>query len=265
MRKILKFLVLFYCLALAGIWFGRFALIYPFDKTQISPALAGDARLTTVSFNSFDKTPLIVWQAAAKSNKPTIVYFHGNAGNLAGRIERFRRLLDRGYGVVAMAYRGSSGSQGRPNQAIIVKDARWLIENFPSLKNKKLVYYGESLGTGVSAQLSKTHPPSALILEAPFRSLTELAADLLPFFPIRTILDQPWNTIGIIPALDVPLLVLHGSHDKLIPVDHGQSVFDASPSSQKRLKILPDRGHSNLWSVEGQKSIYTFLSKTPKY
>jgi pimeloyl-ACP methyl ester carboxylesterase len=265
MRKFIKFLFIFYLLAFLVVWIGRIALIYPFDSTEIAPRQAGEPRINASRINSFDDTSLVVWQAAAKPNKPTIVYFHGNAGNLAGRVERFRRLLDRGYGLIAMAYRGSSGSEGKPDQALITQDAQWLINAIPLQARKNVVFYGESLGTGVAVQLARTHPPSALILEAPYRSITELASSQMPFFPIKAILDQRWNTYEAIQTLDVPLLVLHGDLDQLIPVDHGKSVFSASPSNAKTLKTLPNAGHSNLWSIEGQKTIYTFLSKLPKY
>ncbi|MGR3635471.1 MAG: hypothetical protein ACU0BK_06030 [Shimia sp.] len=90
-------------------------LIYPFDKTQVSPADAGLSGITEHALQGGDDT-LIVWTSPPRKGKPVIFYLHGNAGNLAARAGRFRRFTDRGYGLIALAYPGSSGSSGTPSQ-----------------------------------------------------------------------------------------------------------------------------------------------------
>lgn len=262
MRKLIVFLILIYTAAFAALWFGRFAAIYPFDPTYVSPANAGIPAIRALDFNSFDQTKLVIWTKHPRDGKPTIVYFHGNAGNLAGRAQRFDRLIARGYGVIAMAYRGSSGSHGSPSQDVIIKDSQFLIENLDGLgfpKATKLIYYGESLGTGVAIQLAVTHPPTAMILEAPFTSITDLAVKQFPIFPIRYVMDQNWDSLSAIKQINSPLLILHGRDDQLIPFTHAQSIFDASKSSKKTLKIMMNTNHLNIWSVIGQKSIYKFI------
>ena len=137
-----------------------------------------------------------------------IVYFHGNAGNLADRAQRFKLLLKRGYGLVALGYRGSSGSEGSPSEGAITSDALLLIQNLPTfvgnMKGRKIIYYGESLGTGVAIKTSLTHLPDALVLEAPYKSIVELAAQQMPIFPIRTVLDERWNSIKNISTINAP-------------------------------------------------------------
>ena len=88
------------------------AMVYPFDDTYATPEEAGEARLQEARFNTSDGEELILWQAAAAEARPTLLYFPGNAGGLKDRADRFSELIDRGYGVVALAYRGSSGSSG---------------------------------------------------------------------------------------------------------------------------------------------------------
>ncbi len=264
MRKLFLTILTIYALSLAAIWFGRFALIYPFNPAHITPINAGVPKISEHVFNSFDETPLIVWTKLPNGRKPTIVYFHGNAGNLAVRAQRFNRLVNRGYGLLAMAYRGSSGSKGKPSQSTIMQDAIYLVENKTKLgfsSKSPLIYYGESLGTGVAVQLANTQPPKAIVLEAPYKSITDLAAAQMPFFPIRYILDQRWNTLNAIKTVKVPLLVIHGQQDKLIPVAHGKAVFSASPSPQKTLKVIETGHHEDLWSIEGQRAIFSFISK----
>ena len=265
MRKFICILILLYLLAFAALWFGRLAAIYPFDPTRVSPADAGVPTMQAQTLHSFDDTALAVWTKQPRPRKPTIIYFHGNAGNLATRAQRFERLIERGYGVIAMAYRGSSGSQGAPSQELITKDSQSLIKNLTKLgfrHQSKLIYYGESLGTGVAAQLATSHPPDAMILEAPFTSITDLAAKQFPMFPIRQLMDQSWDSQTAIQNFNAPLLILHGRDDKLIPFTHAQSIFNASPSQKKTLKIMPNTSHHNIWSVFGQESIYKFINNT---
>jgi pimeloyl-ACP methyl ester carboxylesterase len=262
MRKLLLIVTSIYILAFAALWLGRFAAIYPFDPTYVTPSTAGVPAMQEYQLLSFDGTPLIVWSKQPRAGKPTIIYFHGNAGNLANRAKRFDRMIKRGYGIVAMAYRGSSGSQGSPSQDTIMRDSQFLITHLPDVglkQNSPLIYYGESLGTGVASQLAVSHPPSALVLEAAFTSITDIAAKQFPMFPIHFVLDQKWDTLNAIRQIDVPLLIVHGAMDKLIPVAHADSIFSASPSKTKILSIIPNATHLNIWSVDGQKTIYNFI------
>ncbi len=92
--------------------------VYPFDATYATPEAAGEPHLNEAVFNADDGAKLILWQAAAQPGRPTVLYFSGNAGTLKDRAERFHRLIDRGFGVIAPAYRGSSGSAGKPEEAL---------------------------------------------------------------------------------------------------------------------------------------------------
>jgi pimeloyl-ACP methyl ester carboxylesterase len=262
MRSFLRVFTIIYILAFAALWFGRFAAIYPFDSTHVTPRDAGVPAIQEYQLSSFDGTSLIIWSKQPQLDKPTIIYFHGNAGNLANRAQRFDRMIKRGYGIVAMAYRGSSGSKGSPSQQLITQDSQFLITHLHNVglkHNSPLIYYGESLGTGAAVQLAVTHPPTALILEAPFTSITDIVAKQFPIFPIRLVLDQKWDTLSAIRQVTVPLLIVHGAADKLIPPAHSDSIFHASPSKIKALNIMPNTSHLNIWSVEGQKTIYNFI------
>src|SRR5690606_19804433 len=104
-------------------------------------------RHSALSFTAADGTRLSGWHRCAEGGKPTVLYFHGNAGTLAGRAGRFRQILDSGYGLLAVSYRGYAGSEGEPSEAALFSDALelfdWLSERSPAI-----VLHGESLGTG---------------------------------------------------------------------------------------------------------------------
>ena len=237
-------------------------LIYPFDPTRVSPAAAGEPRLTERFLTASDGTNLVVWVGGKPKSGRWVVYFHGNAGNLAVRAQRFDRLLDRGYGVVAMAYRGSSGSGGAPTEAAIQADSRMLHQSLRQLigrNPRRVIYYGESLGTAVATDLAATYPPDGLILEAPFRSLDVLVAEQFWMFPVSLGLRNHWPTENNIQRVTSPLFVMHGEADRTIPVEHGQRVFDLASSPQKTLRRVPGIGHTGHWDVAGQRAIFRFI------
>jgi fermentation-respiration switch protein FrsA (DUF1100 family) len=262
-KRTLKTVVILYIAAFAIVWVARTWLIYPFNGAYETPAQAGEPRLVERKLATSDGESLIIWARPATGRKATIFYFHGNAGNLAGRAQRFDRLIDRGYGVVAMAYRGSSGSTGRPSEDVITEDSALARKNLTQLLGQapkgKIIYYGESLGTGVATKLAVSYPPDALILEAPYTSVVDLAAAQMPFFPIRAVLDQRWETDKHITKVTVPTLILHGTSDQVIPYRHGKAVLALSGAKHKRLKTIKGGNHLSAFSVEGQKSIYRFI------
>ncbi|MEM6480757.1 MAG: alpha/beta hydrolase, partial [Pseudomonadota bacterium] len=96
--------------------------VYPLDASRISPSSLGLTSIREVDFAANGQI-LVLWVAPPQQDKPVIVYFHGNAGNLANRAERFARITGQGYGLIAMAYRGSGGSTGRPSEKAITEDA----------------------------------------------------------------------------------------------------------------------------------------------
>lgn len=261
--RLIKWLPILYLAAFALVWFGRTALIYPFDSHHQSPGQAGEPRLSEYRLKTDDGNTLVIWAAPAKGRKATILYFHGNAGNLAGRAGRFNRLIDRGYGVVAMAYRGSSGSTGRPSEDVITQDAILLRGSLAQILGKaprgKIIYYGESLGTGVATKLATSTLPDALILEAPYTAIVDLAAKQMPFFPIDAVLDQRWETREYIKAVNTPTLILHGTNDRVIPYAHGKVIFGLSPAKGKVMETIKGGAHLSGFTVEGQTAIYRFI------
>ena len=257
MKKLLIIAVTLYCAAFAALVLVQNKLIYPFDPTHVQPEL----RITEFKLVTTDDETLIVWVAPPHGDQPTILYFHGNAGNLASRAQRFDRMIDRGYGLVALGYRGSSGSTGAPNQSRLRADSALVhkvLDRFAGDANK-LVFYGESLGTTVAIHLAARHQPDAIILEAPFTSLKTLAREAMPYFPTGIGLNDTWDSLSQMPKITAPLLVMHGTADAVVPYDHSQKIFAAAASKQKSFHSVDGLGHGGHWSVSGQKAIYTFI------
>lgn len=241
--------------------------VYPLDPTEVSPTNAGVPRMQAVHFTSNDET-LVLWVAKPKPDKPVILYFHGNAGNLANRAPRFAEFEKRGFGVVAMAYRGSSGSTGKPSQKAILMDAINVYKALPDLVgDAPVILYGESLGTGVAVLTAdspelKGTPPAAIVLESPYTSLTDVTRHVYPVLtPLLFIMKNKWRSIRHIGALDIPLLVLHGTDDPLIPIEMGRKLFDTSPARDKTFFAVQGAGHNNVWQPDAKEALYAFLDR----
>lgn len=235
--------------------------IYPLDPRLIAPE---DARISETRHGD-----MVVWIAAPRRGKPTVLYLHGNAGHLANRTPRFQRLLDRGYGLVAPGLRGGSGSKGWPTEATILRDIRAL---YGAITQGSLtgtattpIIYGESIGAAVAIQLVATpgvRQPKAVVLEAPFTSLRDVAGTIHPSLPLATgLMRSRWDSLKAAPALTAPLLILHGARDELIPPAMGRAILEAASSRDKALYVVEDAGHINVWTGDAQRRLYRFLSQ----
>lgn len=242
-------------------------VIYPFDRREVAPI---DVGLAGVSAQVVDVNGarLVVWSAAPKPGKPVIVYFHGNAGNLAGRAGRFQRFLDRGYGLIAPAYRGSSGSSGRASEDVLVEDAIAIfmdrIEVLGAEMAVPVVFYGESLGGAVAialnSRLTAKLRADAIILEAPFTSIPALAEHHYPGTgDMAQKIDNTWHNLERAADLTPPLLVIHGTQDTLIPNDMGRQILAAAPSVEKQFFAVKNAGHTDLWRANTLPHLWQFI------
>jgi len=161
-------------------------------------------------------------------NKKTIIFFHGNAGNLKNRNYKLNELSKLDINFLIIAYRGFSGNQGKPSEQGLYEDARsaldWL--KIKGVKEKNLILYGESLGTAVAIETAQSKDLAGIILESPFTSMVELAQKYYPFLPVKFLLKDRYETIKKLPNINSPLLVLHGKLDNIVPFSMGKKLFD---------------------------------------
>ena len=231
--------------------------VYPFDATYVSPAPAGEPRLSETSFATRDGERLVLWRAEAAAGKPTVLYFPGNAGGLQGRSDRFRHFIDQGFGLVAPAYRGSSGSTGRPEEQVLLEDARAVAR---AEAGKPLVIYGESLGSAVAIRLAAEGIGERIVLEAPFTSLPDLILAQHPAEALDHLITQRWESHRHVSKLTQPLLVVHGESDRLVPIEMGETIFEAAGTDDKRMMKIPEAGHTGIWTAEVQSAVFRFLA-----
>lgn len=262
MRWIINIAVI-YALVVGVMLLARRPLIYPFDTRE---AFLKD--LTDVQIHELERpdgSKLVVWATEPAAKQPVIFYFMGNIGNLEQVNTQFRPFLEEGFGLVAMAYRGGGGVDGRPSELALTEDAKFLWDNLEGAlriripENQRYIY-GFSLGAGIATSLASQTQPAGLILEAPFTRLCAVAQWRFKIVPAcRLMWDEFYPVIDQIKDIDAPFLVLHGSDDDQIPVSMGEAIFRASPQNGT-LKIYPGGRHNDLRLHGADKDAISFIN-----
>jgi fermentation-respiration switch protein FrsA (DUF1100 family) len=227
---------------------GRF-IYYPSRTHSGDPASVGLA-FRDVTFTAEDGVKLHGWLIPGR-RPTTLLYSHGNGGNISDRLSIARILSDQlGVGLFMYDYRGYGRSEGTPSEAGLVRDAIAAREAVlhEGVAPEHLVYYGRSLGAAVTVELALAHPPRAVVLEAPFASVRAMANTVIP--GAGFLFSTRWDTLAGISRLRAPLLVLHGDADEVVPYAQGRAVFAAAPEPKTFVTIRAGRHyHMNTqWS-----------------
>jgi uncharacterized protein len=243
-------------IALAA-YLGQRKLMYFPDRAHTLPVQVGLARVEERTINAPDGARVVAWYGRAQPGRPTLLYFHGNGGSLAARTPRIARFMDEGWGVYMMTYRGYGGSTGSPSEAANIADARLayaaLVQE--GVPPQSIMAYGESLGSGIAVRIAAEQPVAGVILDAPYTSIVDVAAQAYPFLPVRLLLIDRYETARYIGSIKAPLLILHGQRDGVVPVAMGRELARLAPEP-KRLAIFPNGRHSDLY-VDGNNAIDT--------
>jgi fermentation-respiration switch protein FrsA (DUF1100 family) len=194
-------------------------------------------------------------------NKKTIIFFHGNAGNLRNRNYKLNELSKFDVNFLIVAYRGFSGNQGKPSELGLYEDARstldWL--KIKGVKEKNLILYGESLGTAVAIETAQNKDLAGIILESPFTSMVELAQKYYPVLPVKFLLKDKYETIKKLPNINSPLLVLHGKLDDIVPFSMGKKLFEKA-NEPKFKYFIDDDDHMLRYDQKLLNEIKKFIS-----
>ncbi len=206
-----------------------------------------------VLFQAEDGVKLHGWYIPGREEMPAVLFCHGNAGNISGRVALLRVLHDLGLTVFIFDYRGYGKSSGRPSEEGTYADARgalaWLGER--GWGPERIVYFGRSLGSGAAVQLALETPPAALVLEAPFTSLQDMGRIHYPvlYALVGFLLSARYDNLGKIPRVSVPLLIIQGDADRIVPESLARRLF-AAANEPKEFRLIPGAGHSDAYVVD---------------
>ncbi len=265
MMKLVLVLAAVYAFAAVAAFIAQRKLMYFPDSMRVAPSSFALAGVEERLIKTPDGERLIAWYGRAAPGRPTLLYFHGNAGNLANRSERVRKYLARGLGVFMLSYRGYSGSTGQPTEYRNVADAKLAYEALlqDGVAAADIILYGELLGSGVAVQLAAEKPVAGVVLDAPYTSIVDVAVGAYPFFPVRWFLFDRYETLRFLPDVHAPLLVVHGEADEVIPVAMGRAVY-AAANGPKEIVTFPGAGHSDHHLFGSGEEIYRWIDGVGK-
>lgn len=202
-----------------------------------------------VWFETPDGEELYGWYCRAPKPVASALFCHGNTGNLTVSADVIPHLLDAGINVLFFDYRGFGKSSGIASVDGVVADGVTAARFHHKIRPKHLpsILYGFSLGGAVAAQVIKRHPFDGLILQSTFTSLPDVTRVLFPRIPLHLFAGRLFDTVSVIKRLQIPLLVMHGSDDEVIPCWMAHAIFDSCPSDRKAIQIVDAGLHKDLY------------------
>ena len=234
---VLFFLLIFFILYLK--YYERKGIYFPIRKIDLTPREIG-LEFEDIYFLSSDGTKLNGWYIPAKKSSTTVLFCHGNAGNISHRIEAIDMFSRIGLDVFIFDYRGYGSSQGSPTEEGLYSDAhaafKYLIDK-RNINEGSIVVYGKSLGANVAIELCSKVSPAALISESAFTSALDMGKKLFPFLPIKWFITIKYDALSKIKDINVPKLIIHSEDDEIIPFQQGRQLFEAAPEPREFYKM----------------------------
>jgi fermentation-respiration switch protein FrsA (DUF1100 family) len=237
-------------------------LVFPKLADHVTAADAGFPEAQKVALQTSDGERLVAWYVPPKPDKPLFIYFHGNGDTLNWRVSRDRSLVADGSGLLAVSYRGYEGSTGSPSEDGMHLDAaaayEFAIDH--QIAPDRIVLWGHSLGTGVAVRLAAERKIKALVLEAPYTSVADVAAMNYPLLPVRWLLKDQFRSDLLIGKVTAPVLVFHGDKDDTIPISFGRRLYSLI-KAPKCFVHFPLGGHGDLDDGAILASIRAFIAR----
>ncbi len=239
-----------YAALVGAVYVAQRRIIYPTPGRVIRPEVE-DASLERIAVPGGRDTVGLYFAGAADA--PTLLHFHGNGEQIADLIALGRALRARGLSFFAMEYPGYGVAEGAPSEQANYAAAEASVQHLQArhaVTRDKLVLQGQSLGTGVAVEMARRGHGARLILLSPYTSMVDMGKRTLPIFPSDFIHDRYLN-LAKAPAVQQPTLVIHGTHDEVIPVSMGVRIAEAIPRAELR---LVDAGrHNDLFVASGRQ------------
>jgi hypothetical protein len=253
-----------YGIALAVLFALQRQLLFPAGKEPPSLERAGLVGIMEpIKIVTADGLDLLAWyHGPPNRNAPLIVLFHGNGGTIEIRAAKAKTYISAGFGVLLPEYRGYGGNPGSPNEAGLYADGRAALAFVAArgIAPDRVVLLGESLGTGVAVQMAVEQRVAALVLEAPYSSVADVAQSDFPWFPVWWLMRDRFDSVEKIARVGAPLFVIHGERDRTIPARFGRTLF-AAALQPKEAMWLPDAGHDVIGRLGVDEAVLDFLKR----
>ena len=264
--SILTVLILSYLGLVLVLYFAQSGMLFlpdlPEREVRATPAAIGLA-FESLSLETEDGETLDGWYIPAKNPRGTLLFFHGNAGNISHRLDSIAIFHRLGLDVLIFDYRGYGRSTGKPSEQGTYRDAeavwRYLVEQ-RGIPASEILLFGRSLGGAVATWLATQVEPAGLMVESTFSSVPDMGAELYPWLPVRWLSRLKYNSAALTGEVRAPVLVIHSAQDEIIPYHHGRTLFEAAVEPKEMLEI--SGGHNDGFLLDReryQQGIDTFL------
>lgn len=266
MLRIIIFSILgFYLFFGLLLFFFQERLVYmPTRDTNTTPKSWG-LSWEEVTFTTSDGLKIWGWFVSAPKARGTLLFCHGNAGNLTHRGDSIQTFISLGLNVFIFDYRGYGKSEGSPTEKGTYLDGEGAFQYLTETRKispSEIVIFGRSLGGGIASYLAEKYPPKILILESTFTSAVDVGAELYSFFPVRLLARIQYPTKKRIPKMNCPILFIHSPQDEVIPYTHSRKLFELAKEPKEFIEIKG--GHNEGFWLSGkiyQEGMEKFLKK----
>ena len=255
-------LLVSYLLFVIFIYFNQRNLLYhPEENNYLEEKIQFDYKEIFIEVDQNIK--LKSWLIAKDLKKlKTLIFFHGNAGNLFNRVHKLNVLHELDINILIISWRSFSGNLGKPTEANLYEDARksvdWL--NNQGVKNKDIILYGESLGTGVAVELAQQNRFNSIILESPYTSMENAAKIYYPYLPVKFLLKDKYDSIKKITKVKIPIFIMHGKKDPIVPFAMGAELFEEA-NNPKHSFFSENDDHMMNFNDQLVSKIVNFISR----
>lgn len=255
---------------LAAVWAYQEFAVYRFAQTPDRPETSGVPEARAIQIAAKDGTPLTVWVVEPAKGLPVLISFHGNFTSIGPSFARMRPLIDQGFGIAMLAYRGSAGLPGKTTEAMLRDDVTTVYDRLDAMLGESIpanrrILHGFSLGTSPAVVLAAQRPAAGLVVEAGYDSLCRFQTRRLHGIPMCWLMwKERHDVIDLAGRITTPVLFAHGARDRAIYPDWARRLYDAMPGPKEFL-TYKDGSHADLFRHGFADDLASFaLTSTPK-
>ena len=229
MTILLIFILVYFIILISTYIFQRNLLYHPTENNYSGDQIV--VSIEKVKIKTQDGIELMSWYHEKNlDNYKTVLFLHGNAGSLENRIHKINHFKDMNINFLIIAWRGFSWNKGKPTEKGLYEDPRSAVTWLKSkgIKENNIIIYGESLGTGVATETAQNKNFAGIILESPFTSMIDAGKDKYPYLPVSLLLKDKYESNKKLKNINIPILIMHGKVDNLVPFHMGQKMYEMS-------------------------------------
>lgn len=219
-----------------------------------------------VTLTASDGVRVVAWYVPRESARATVLYLHGNAGNIADRVGVLRIFHDLGYRSLILDYRGYGESDGSPSEEGTYLDAVAAFDHLVeqrSIPAKHIVIIGRSLGGGIATELATRRTPGALVIDSSFTRIADVGKRMFPFLPVNFIVTIEYDSAAKVKKLTCPKLFFHATDDSLIPIEIGKALFEAAAEPKQFIETPGEHNTGGFdHSPEYARRLAEFIHRT---